>query len=145
MGCDLCVYLPDDGDKDCGMSYSTFDRVRTSIVMLYLKKKGLDDQVVITENSALANIFGVMPKPSYESVSKILGSIGTDEGDSMKFFWEHSDCDGSYWYEDCLNIANVIKSILPMFDEEDFDKGYAEALERTFRYAGEMEGIVEVC
>jgi hypothetical protein len=32
-----------------------------------------------------------------------------------------------------------------MFDEEDFDKGYAEALERTFRYAGEMEGVVEVC
>ena len=64
----------------------------------------------------------------------------------MLAFWNHSDCEGSYWTEDCKDIAKGIKMILNMFDkDDDEDKGWAERLMELFDAAGRNEGIVEVC
>ena len=143
MGCDFCVYLPDDGKYDCGMAYSTFNRVRTSIVALYLQKHNVD--VFMTDEEDYGLTFAVVSQSLMEKVSDALDNMCTDEANSLKVVWEHSDCDGSYWSEDCVNIGAAIKSVLKMFDEEDPDKERAEALAEMFCYAGEKQGIVEVC
>lgn len=146
MGCDLCVYVPADSGKDCSMAYSTFNGVRTAIVYLYLKKMGIDDKIKVGKDSEFAHLFGITPVAEFNSVTEALESLGTEEGDSMALFWTHSDCDGSYYHEDCLNIANAIRKVLPMFDEDDenYEKSCAESLADMFQYAGEVEGFVEV-
>ena len=143
MGCDFCVYVPATEDKDCGMAYSTFGRVRTSIIALYLEKMG--KVVDLSDGEDFNLMMNVVSQSLVDKVSKALDELKTEEADAMKVLWEHSDCDGSYWTEDCENIAKGIKKILPMFDKDDDDKDWAKSLMEMFEYAGRNEGIVEVC
>ena len=143
MGCDLCVYLPDNGDHDCAMAYSSFNRLRNSIIALYLQKMG--KEVELTDGEDFNLMVGVTSMSLIKKVSKALEEIGTEEAYGLKVLWEHSDCDGNYWSDDCLSIGHAIKSIIDMFDEDDDDKCWAEGLADMFIYAGEHDGIVEVC
>ena len=143
MGCDLCVYIPKYGDEDCGMSYSTFNRVRASIIQLYLEKMGA--VVEMDDKEAYAYSLGIISDSLHKKVSQALVDVGSSEAEGMLTLWTHSDCDGTYWTEECKTIASGIKKILTMFDEDDEDKGWAEALMQLFDAAGRNEGIVEVC
>ena len=110
MGCDFCVYVPATEDKDCGMAYSTFGRVRTSIIALYLEKMG--KVVDLSDGEDFNLMMNVVSQSLVDKVSKALDELKTEEADAMKVLWEHSDCDGSYWTEDCENIAKGIKKIV---------------------------------
>ena len=143
MGCDLCVYVPKNGDEDCGMSYSTFNKVRTSIIQLYLEKMGVT--VDIEDSEVLAYSMGIISDTLWKRVSDALEGIDSPEAAGMLAFWNHSDCEGSYWTEDCKDIAKGIKMVLNMFDKDDEDRGWAKTLMELFDAAGRNEGIVEVC
>lgn len=142
MGCDLCVYVPDKGDYDCSMAYSSFNRVRVSIMALYLEKMGAS--VDISDGDAFNLMVNIVSKTLQDDVSKALDDLNTEEADAMKVFWNHSDCDGQYYSEDCLNIASGINKIIDMFAEDDDDKFVAKNLADMFQYAGSKDGIVEV-
>ena len=143
MGCDLCLYVPKNGDEDCGMSYSTFNRVRTSIIQLYLEK--MEVEVDVEDDEVFPLSMGIVSESLVDRVSNALAHIDSPEADSMRVFWVHSDCEGTYWTEDCKYIAEGIKMILNMFDKDDEDRGWAKALMELFDAAGRNEGIVEVC
>jgi len=143
MGCDLCVYTPKFGDEDCGMAYSTFNRVRISIIQLYLMKMKVD--VDVEDGEVLPLNMGIVPESLHKRVSDALSSINSPEASGMLEFWNHSDSDGIYWSEDCEHIAIGIKKILNMFDKDDDDKDRAEALMNLFESAGRNMGIVVVC
>ena len=146
MGCDFCVYLPDKkGDHDCGMAYSSFNAVRADVVFAYLKVKGIEDKLKIEDDmEKFALSLNIVPLSTEEKVSKILRELYTDEGDSMLALWEHSDCDGSFCAEDCRNLGRLIKELLPHI-ENKYTRERAKMLAETFEYAGERDGIVEVC
>lgn len=144
MGCDLCVYVPDNGEHDCAMAYSSFNRVRNNIVFAYLELMGKGDEVKVNDGEAFTMMVGVTPESTFEKVSEALYKLNTAEAESLKVFWEHSDCDGSYWWEDCENIASAIRKVLPLLKQEEIDTGQIEALLETFSRAVECEGFVEV-
>ena len=144
MGCDLCVYVPDNGEHDCAMAYSSFNRVRDKIVFAYLELMGKGDEVKVNDGEAFTMMVGVTPESTFEKVSEALYKLNTEEADSLKVLWEHSDCDGTYWWEDCENIASAIRKVLPLLKQEEVDTGQIEALLETFSRAVEVEGFVEV-
>lgn len=144
MGCDLCVYVPDNGEHDCAMAYSSFNRVRDNIVFAYLELMGKGDEVKVNDGEAFTMMVGVTPESTFEKVSEALYKLNTEEADSLKVLWEHSDCDGTYWWEDCENIASAIRKVLPLLKQEEVDTGQIEALLETFSRAVEVEGFVEV-
>ena len=144
MGCDLCVYVPDNGRHDCAMSYSSFNRVRNNIVFAYLELMGKGDEVKVNDGEAFTMMVGVTPESTFKKVSEALDKLNTAEAESLKVLWEHSDCDGSYWWEDCENIASAIRKVLPLLKQEGISTAQIEGLLETFSRAVECEGFVEV-
>ena len=139
MGCDLVAYKEVD-DVGCSMSYSTFNRLRERIIIEYL----LMNNKEIPEENPIAAIVCIPSAEFHKKVSHILETIGTDESVAMSVLWEHSDCDGAFYDEDCKYISNVIKKILENIEKDDDDKEWLEALYSTFKYVGDNNGILQM-
>lgn len=139
MGCDLVVYKEVE-DVGCSMSYSTFNKLRKIIVLQYLK---MNDIYVLTDN-LLSELMCIPSAEFHKKVNELLETINTDESVAMTVLWNHSDCDGAYYGEDCENIANVIKRVIENMEENDLDKEWLETLYSTFKYVGDIDGILQV-
>lgn len=138
MGCDLCVYVPAKEDHDCAMSYSTFDAIRVYIAGLYLREKGYDIESDMFSVLSYGKVYDLL-REQYEKY------IEGDEFAGILLNWfKHSDCEGSYWWDECENIAKVLTYYVDKISDEYF-KGFVEALIDTFTYAAHVEGVVEVC
>ena len=138
MGCDLCVYVPAKEDHDCAMSYSTFDNIRVCIAALYLREKGYDIESAMFSVLQYGKICDLL-REQYEKY------IEGDEFAGYLLDWfKHSDCDGSYWWIECENIAKVLTYYVDKMPDTYY-KGFVEALIDTFTYAAHVEGVVEVC
>ena len=139
MGCDLVVYKEVE-DVGCSMSYSTFNQLRKRIVLEYLAMNG----VKISNDNLFSALICLPSAEFHKKVDALLETINTDESVAMTVLWNHSDCDGAYYDEDCENIANVIGRILENIEENDYDKEWLESLYSTFKYVGDIGGILQV-
>ena len=139
MGCDLCVYVPAKEDHDCAMSYSTFDTIRVFVAADYLNEKGVE---IDPESVGIG---------TYNRIVAQLKEY-RDKGDShariLCDWLNHSDCEGSYWPNECEDIVTALTHYLERFEgkwEDNWFKDRIECLIDTFKYAAENDGIVEVC
>ena len=143
MGCDLIVYKPEEGDDGwCGMAYSTFNRLRNVIVKTFIQMKGYE----LPENNPLLDAIALNSVSYCDAINEILDKISDENIEGIRTLWNHSDCDGEYFGEDCKDIGAVIERILPnVTDIEEWDRGMLESMRDMFKHAGEVDGLVVVC
>lgn len=78
-------------------------------------------------------------------ISSLFDDCNGDKGlYGVYLFVDHSDCDGSFYGDDCMEIATSLKKLL----DSDIDLGYTkDAIENLYDVFSEVgeDGMVDIC